>query len=285
MAEIKDSPVPSVDRSLQIAALAGAGESSTVRLSKDLSLTVGVETWANEWQTWWPSRSEVARHFDSISAFNVGIIPTATLVYKKFFISGSLMWTPDYDFGTRSDLTAEKDEEGNLASVRSHKINLKSSRQEGDLTVGYFPLDWLGVAIGYKGIVQDYHEDVRSIDLTDQSGVSTSSSSKSYFNGPIFGVMGSARIEERFTLIGNAFGGYLVARCSPSCDEPGNKAEHGSYVASKIVMRYAATPKLSLTLGYRFQVVHTTFDGGAGFTSRTGIDLSHGPVISVNYRF
>ena len=38
------------------------------------------------------------------SAVNVGFIPTATLTYKNLFITGSYMATPDYQFGTSSQI-------------------------------------------------------------------------------------------------------------------------------------------------------------------------------------
>jgi hypothetical protein len=108
------------------------------------------------------------------------------------------------------------------------------------------------------------------------------SDSTTCHNGPIFGILGSARINDSFALLGNAFGGYMVVSCSPDCPEFG----HDSYAASKLVVRYApkSLPQRSLTLGYRVQVINTDIDA-QGFDTGNGIDLTHNPVFGVNYRF
>jgi len=166
------------------------------------------------------------------------------------------------------------------------ELRTDASRQEGDLTLGYFPLDWLGVAIGYKGIFQRFENEVRFLvaNTTETFRFTTN------YNGITFGVLASAKIDDSFSLIGNAFGGYLFVGCNFSCSS-GNSP----YTAAKLVLRYAPTPRVSLTLGYRVQIVNnppkTPSDSPIvpglplEFDAPSSIDLTHGAVMGVNYRF
>src|SRR5262245_24362723 len=90
----------------QPAALTGAEQTSTMQLSRDLSLTLGLDIWPNQWvksATFFPSGGS---NQGQVSAFGVGFIPTATLTYQRFFLSASYMVTPDYHFGAISAVTA-----------------------------------------------------------------------------------------------------------------------------------------------------------------------------------
>ena len=92
--------------------------------------------------------------------------------------------------------------------------------------MGYFPLEWLGIALGYKGIIQDYELRQK---LTPPSGLtfvnpnadepSTTSTSKIRYNGPILGVLANTTLSDNFALLGNVFGGYLFVDCTPSCEQ------------------------------------------------------------------
>ena len=59
--------------------------------------------------------------------------------------------------------------------------------------------------------------------------------------------------------------------------------EDSPFVSSKLMVRYAPTslPALSLTLSYRVQLIISESDISSG----PGIDVTHGPVVGVNYRF
>jgi hypothetical protein len=132
--------------------------------------------------------------------------------YKSFFLSTSSMWTPDYNFGTTSatDIDPEGAIPGGVIQRRQ-----TASRQEADVTIGYFPLDWLGVAIGYKGVFRGYEfENTRPISpISESRSIGTVKVSTSY-NGPILGVLANTPINERFSLLGNAFAGYMFVDCT-----------------------------------------------------------------------
>jgi len=260
----------------QPAALTGGGETSTIRLGRDLSLTVGLDVWPNQWVKSTSAFPVGGSNIGQVSAFGVGFIPNATLTYQRFFLSTSYMVTPDYHFGKITNLQPI-----NSTTVGLVEFSSTASRQEGDLTIGYFPLDWLGVAIGYKGIFQDFDNKFRVVapvspGLNNETSAPTQ---KVKFNGLTLGALASVKIDDRFSLIGNAFGGYLFISCSPS-----NRCVPGQpnalYTSSKLVLRYTPTPQIAMTLGYRVQVINIQQD-----FAPNGIDLTHGPVIGVNYRF
>jgi hypothetical protein len=165
------------------------------------------------------------------------------------------------------------------------ELGTNASRQEGDLTLGYLPLDWFGVAIGYKGIFQRFDREFRD----PVNGVTASDSTKLNYNGITFGVLVNAQIDDRFSLIGNAFGGYLFVGCGTACSS-GNSP----YTAAKLVLRYAPTPQFSVTLGYRVQIVNNPSKTPSTsnlpglpveFDAPSGIDVTHGAIMGVSYRF
>jgi len=277
----------------QAATMGGVGEPSTLRLGRDLSLTIGLDVWPNQWVKSSGSFPTGGSNVGQVSAFGVGFIPNATLTYQRFFLSASYMVPTDYHFGKTSIVTAPFGvTPGPLGPTPAPadllEVSTDASRQEGDLTLGYFPLDWLGVAIGYKGIFQHFDNEFRST----LAGASMVSEFNARYNGITFGMLASAKIDDRFSLVGNAFGGYLFVSCSPFCvsgDSP--------YTAAKLVLRYAPVPQFSLTLGYRVQIINnppkTPSTSNApvppglpsDFDAPSGIDLTHGPVMGVNYRF
>jgi hypothetical protein len=310
----------------QAAATTGAIEEST-QLGRDLFFTIGFDIWPNQWQKTYsalPASSPLGGNFivdansvnniQASSAFNVGFIPTATLTYKNLFITGSYMATTDYQFGTSSQSVTLPAVVGNVFFPQLSlgvETDLEASRQEWDFTMGYFPLEWLGIAMGYKGIVQDYKlkqtltapvNPPLVFTATGTPTFSTTSSSKIRYNGPILGVLASTRLSDNFALLGNVFGGYLFVDCTPSCTQSvftdnvlnrqtpddvtlGSQSlvEDSPFVASKLMVRYTPTslPALSLTLSYRIQLIISESDISSG----PGIDVTHGPVVGVNYRF
>jgi hypothetical protein len=201
--------------------------------------------------------------------------------------------TPDFDFGTGTEFFPVQSANPNLPFAVLRETSVKASRQEGDVTVGYFPLDWLGLAIGWKGVFQDYENQTRFSLVNGQvlpppfnpPGGWNKTESRTNYNGPIGGVLVSARINDSFSLLGNVFGGYLFTSCTPGCS---SIFDNAAYASSKIVLRYAlpTLPQLSWTFGYRVQVINTFIDdSNIKFDTGNGIDLTHGPILGMNYRF
>jgi hypothetical protein len=269
-----------------------AGEPSTIGLGHEISLTIGLDVWPNQWVKSTPLFPIGGTAVGQTSAFSVGFIPNATLTYQRFFLSASYMVPTGYQFGKTSFVFAPfgvtPDGLGTPADLL--ELSTDASRQEGDLTLGYFPVDWLGVAIGYKGIFQRFSsDDTRSVLF----GPLPDAESRQNYNGITFGVLASAKIDDRFSLIGNAFGGYLFVDCKPVC-----LSGNSPYTAAKLVLRYAPTPQVSMTLGYRVQIINnppktpSTSESPpilpglpTEFDAPSAVDLTHGAVMGVNYRF
>jgi len=221
------------------------------------------------------------------------------------------MATLDYQFGTSSQIVTVPGFRTDGTFVPDIPIgletDLEASRQEWDFIMGYFPLEWLGIAIGYKGIVQDYElkqtltPPINGSFRNPEANEPTTSNSKIRYNGPILGVLANTRLSDNFALLGNVFGGYLFVDCTPSCTQtvitdPSRSRPEGDrllgsqslvedspFVSSKLMVCYAPTslPALSLTLSYRVQLIISESDISSG----PGIDVTHGPVVGVNYRF
>jgi hypothetical protein len=255
--------------------------------------------WPNQWVKSNVTFPIAGTNVGQISAFSVGFIPNATLTYQRFFLSASYMVATGYQFGKISTAVAPAgvtpfDPLGPPPlPAELIETSTNASRQEGDLTLGYFPVDWLGVAIGYKGIFQRFDNEFRGV----VTGSTATDEFKANYNGITFGVLASAKIDDRFSLIGNAFGGYLFVNCSPVC-----LTGDSLYTAAKLVLRYAPTPQFSVTLGYRVQIINNPprtptpeelqrlgVDNRPGlpteFDAPSAIDLTHGAVMGVNYRF
>ena len=272
-------------------------ELSPIGLGRELSFSIGVDVWPNQWVKSIDFFPFGGTQVGQQSAFSVAFIPNATLTYGRFFLSASYMVPTGYSFGKISTVLAPIGvSPGGLEAPAAPpapadilEVRRDASRQEGDLTLGYFPIDWLGVAIGYKGIFQRFDTELRSILL----GASIPTEIETDYNGITFGVLASAKIDDRFSLFGNAFGGYLFASCRPACTK-GNSP----YTAAKLVLRYAPTPQFSVTLGYRVQIINNPpktpsmlnpSDVPPGlpteFDAPSAVDLTHGAVMGVSYRF
>jgi hypothetical protein len=275
----------------QPATVDSASELSTIRLGHELSLTIGLDVWPNQWVKSFVTFPFGGTEVGQISAFSVGFIPSATLTYQRFFLSASYMVPTEYQFGKISTVLAPRGVTPGppgtpMAPADLVEASVNATRQEGDLTLGYFPLEWLGVAIGYKGIFQRFDTELRSV-LADAAAVVKDTTN---YNGITFGVLASAKIDDRFSLIGNAFGGYLFISCRTSCS-----SSNSPYTAAKLVLRYAPTPRVSLTLGYRVQIVNNPPETPSTAPVRPGlpsefdapsaVDLTHGAVMGVSYRF
>lgn len=284
---------PGEDQSSDASALALALADKKLEFSglfgTDLRLTVGVDVWGNQWQTGFGVNPNT-QGFKNLTAtaLGVGIIPNVTLSYGRFFTSASYMWTPDYDFGRFSDVI------NGVGGAFVLEQSTRASRQEAEAVFGYrfFETDrgGIGVAVGYKGIFQDYVTSTRCAALaTPQAFVpgfcvpdgKAGGHSKTNYNGPIAGLVGNASLGSGFSLFGNAAGGVLYTNCDPSCPTFGS----APYAAAKVGASYRPFEiPLAFTLGYRVQVLNTEQQG---VSPRTGnaIDLTHGLIFGANWSF
>lgn len=254
----------------------------SAEIAEGLWVTLGAQIWLNQWQTGSTVISTNGGHVQSFTALGSGLIPTLSLRYKQFFVSGSYMWTPDYDFGKSTETVSVVNAAGAIVGAAEMETSTIASRAEADFSVGYFVHPRLGLKIGYKGIFQDYSQTERQIGGTAVAAQITKGDSKTNYNGVTFGLVANAPMGEGFTLFGTALGGYLGVSCDPDCPT----FSGATYANAEIGASYNPTsiPSLSFTLGYRAQVVNTLLDDSR-FRDGNAIDLTHGLTFGVNWTF
>lgn len=260
----------------------------------DLGLTIGVDLWFNQWQTGFSFNSDQVG-FQNVTqtALGVGVIPNVTLSYRRFFVSASYMWTPDYDFGaTRSIVTipVPLDDGTQFPFPFVLERRIKASRQEVEATFGYrfFETDqgFIAAAVGYKGIFQDYVTAERFALAGDPRNFLTpperaGKHTETNYNGWFVGFVGGASLGGGVGIFGNAAGGVLYPHCNPSCPDLGV----APYAAAKVGVSYRPFDlPLTFAAGYRVQIINTEV---RGLTPRSGnsIDLMHGLVLGANWSF
>lgn len=258
-------------------------EEGSAEIAKDLWFTLGGQVWLNQWQTGVLIVSPNGGSVPTVTALSTGGIATASLSYKEFFVSGSYMATPDYDFGKFTTVLTVVNLAGAIVGAAEVESNVIASRQEADFSLGYFVHPRLGLKVGYKGVFQKYEITDRQIGGTPLAQPILSSTSDTNYNGVTFGVVANAPMGGDFTLLGTALGGYLLVSCVPSCETTFGDA---TYANGEVAASYrpAAMPSLSFTVGYRAQIINTELRD-ARFRNGNAIDLTHGPTLGVNWTF
>ena len=207
--------------------------------SKNLSVTVGLKLWVNEWQTWGGygvSRKTTAN-------------PSVTVKYKNLFVSAGVMPKSNYSVP--------------YVDVFGNPQTTNVPRSEYDLSVGYYVLPQLAVTLGYKQTKQvwgatDYVWKIPAI------GVSAA----------------SAIMDTKMFMYGNAaFGSAQISVTGVS------GLSGGLYTTSELGLGYSIVPAFRMTVGYKYQVIPTTFPQGAGKPSITQFDTTRGLVIGGSYTF
>jgi len=285
------------DRKLELSGLFGT----------DLRLTVGADVWFNQWQTGqtFGSQRQGFRN-ETLTTLGVGIIPNATLSYQRFFVSASYMWTPDYHFGSTTTVLNTNA----LVNVVGFGIqslsvlqetHFTASRQEAEVSFGYrfFETEtgFLGAAVGYKGIFQDYVTSFRRASGAVPFGfgsfgplIRAGGHTQTNYNGWIVGLVGAASLGGGVGVFGNAAGGVLYPNCSGSkkqfADEPSCPGFGvAPYAAAKVGVSYRPfDAPLTFSAGYRIQVLNTEFKGTTPRAGNT-IDLTHGLIVGANWTF
>lgn len=241
---------------LLAASPARADESASARIGKDTYLTVGYKLWINTWETAIAPLS--GQHVNAIVASQVASIPNLSVKYKNFLVSGSYLFTGDYDF------PAFRDTFNN--GVVSSDIKFKASRTEADLNVGYYLTPNLVATVGYKNVEQKYTQTYQG---------TTFAPGKTHYNGMTIGLGGAASIGKGFGMYGNAAYGIMGASYSPSTTH-----DTANYEATEVGFNWRApTVPFSVSLGYKFQYL-TTHSSGV-----TSADVTRGYILGAAYTF
>ncbi|MFQ5586370.1 MAG: hypothetical protein ACE5GF_06075 [Thermodesulfobacteriota bacterium] len=216
------------------------------RLGTDLTISVGTKLWYNSWNKWLFNTGNGNLLSNRSEDNEMSLLPSLSLKYKKFFLTGSWMLPTEYTFPGHPSI-------GNT---------FKMEREEMDVNAGYYVTPSLGLTGGYKAIKQTLGEGTAGgfIDYT----------------GPTLGILGSAGIGNGLAIYGNAAYGFMeMERNSGTVD--------ATYTSSELGLAYIPTPMVSLTLGYKYQVVKSECDSAN--PDKTCTDLTNGFLLGANLIF
>lgn len=236
------------------------------KIGKDLYLIVGYKAWSNSWM----SSADDLRRDGSGNQMNsdsvIASIPSISLKYKNFYISGGYFLNQQYTFQKFTDIT-------------NSQIQYKAERKEFDASIGYNVWRTVSLFVGYKEVLQIFSKYTNNA----QTAISTDAftSSNKYW-GPILGIMGSyAPFDGKFSLygsgsLGRLSGQYLNGRKEES-NLPYNSIELG------MLYQIESLP-LSISIGYKTQTFNSG-GGASGFIGKEFHDLTNGFLLGVNYYF
>jgi len=217
---------------------------------KDLSVTVGLRLWANEWQAW-DTPDSVANAAGSFGTANaVAINPSLTVKYKNWFVSGGFMTPTSYSVpGSSTGST------------------LSATRKEMDMSVGYYFHPQVALTLAYKRIQQTWGG-------TDY-----------VWQIPAMGISTFAPIQNTRTFIyGNGAIGYSkITTSDNSADYWGMKG--GVYTTSEFGAGYSFSSAFRMTLGYKYQASPTSMEANIGTTRVNFVDYTRGFVLGGSYTF
>lgn len=226
--------------------LAAAGTAAAEESEpKNLSVTVGLKAWANEWQSW------NTPGFEQLGAANaVAFNPSVTVKYKNVFVSAGVMPKTNYDVPSSLNGTTTP-----------------ASRREMDVSVGYYVHPQVAVTLGYKQITQTWASDY--IWKIPAVGVS----------------LAAAIQNTRMFMYGNAAVGWASVSTNPSTTATQLDLKGGTYTTSEIGMGYSVLPSFRLTLGYKYQICPTSMLVANRSTHITVTDSTRGFVFGGSYTF
>ncbi len=216
----------------------------------NLSVTVGLRLWANEWQAWDDpyGSSAAAGSFGTANA--IAVNPSLTIKYKNMFVSGGFMAPTTYNVPGSS--TGE---------------TISASRREMDMSAGYYVHPQVALTLGYKRIIQtwggtDYVWQIPAV------GLSTAA--------PLQGTS--------MFIYGNAAVGYSsISTSDNTASYWGMKG--GIYTTGEFGFGYSFSPSYRMTLGYKYQASPTSMESNLSTTRVNFVDYTRGFVFGNSYTF
>jgi hypothetical protein len=242
-----------------------------IQVGKDTFLNAGAKLWINTWQTNLTNYSGQAWN-QLTEGPVVGFIPSIALRHKRIFASGSFMVTPDYTFPTQTNFI------GNTGSIA--KDDVKASRQEADLNIGFYIVPQIALTIGYKGITESF-----KVTHSVNNGAATTTDSKVYLNGVTYGVTGSAPMGNGWSVYGSGAGGYMLVNYGPTRS---NYDDSALYEASELGFAWHPhASSFSATAGYKFQLIQTKISpqNSTNFQNLPRNEVTRGFMLGANYTF
>lgn len=228
-----------LSRSIPSLALLVCAAASPAFAGDDVLVTLGAKVWNNKWTSWdyypplalsstmgLPGASE-----NFTSGSQSALIPSLTLRYQNFLLTGSKFVNKEYGFAGSSG------------------TSFTAKRDETDLHAGYYVLPTLALTVGYKDVKQDF------------------AGGKVFkYSGPIIGAVGSAPLTQGFSLYGNfGYGAMNAEFPSGLTDNSGRGKMNADYLLSDVGIAYSfdvnslfpGAKAMTATLGYRSQTLAT----------------------------
>jgi hypothetical protein len=242
----------------------------TEESGKDLFLAVGVKAWYNEWTS--STTTYVSQGGANVQSFTsdpeLALIPTVSLKYKKFLISGGYMLGTDYDWpGTTDTINI-----GGSPYTAENKS--KAEREELDINVGYSVHSNITLTLGYKQVKQDYTTETGGVGLVSQT-----TKSETKYTGQTIGIMGSAPIAERWGIYANLAYGLMDVKYEGS-----DQKDDATYISSELGFAYVPVSGFVVSFGYKYQIIDTAI-AAEGYGDQKAIDVTKGVILGANYIF
>jgi predicted porin len=217
---------------------------------KNLSVTVGLRVWANEWQAWDDPYgvSSAAGSFGTANA--IAVNPSVTVKYKNWFVSGGFMKPTAYKVPSSSTGTT-----------------ISASRKEMDMSAGYYLHPQVALTVAYKRIQQTWGG-------TDY-----------VWQIPAIGLSTFAPIQDTVMFIyGNTAVGYSkITTTGDATSYWGMKG--GIYTTSEFGAGYSVSPAFRMTLGYKYQASPTSMESNLSPTRVNFVDYTRGVVLGGSFTF
>lgn len=179
--------------------------------------TIGVKAWVHTWSTWIGPASDGG--VSQIESDNeTAIIPSVTLRYRNFFLSGDFFPEKEYNFLNNA-----------LRKVK---------RDEWSVVGGYYLAPQLAVALGYKRIHQDFGSTIFNMNI----------------DVPMVGLQGGALVGDsgNWFLYGNGFVGSISVKTAST---GATQNWDGWYYSTELGLGFRLFERLSATAGYKYQTV------------------------------
>lgn len=228
----------------------------------DVHFAVGTKLWLNTWTKWMFGGNTLLM---SSSDTEIAVIPTVSLKAGNFFVAGGYMTETAYTF---------PDNKSPSTNAGTWYWGFKGWRSEIDLNAGYYVHPSLGLTIGYKQINQRYDYG------TARNVFNGRNTAEFKFYGPTIGLVGGVPLGRGFSLYGNAaFGSMTLERYAPG---QRTVTDDSIYTSSELGFAYAPNQRISLSFGYKTQIVETDLQDS---TVKNAADTTKGFIFGANIIF
>ncbi len=238
--------------------------------ARNFHFTIGYKLWSANWTTW--DADNNGNQF-SLTDGSLANVPNVSMRWHNWLASGSYVSTGSYNFSRFTDVFCLS------GRCYTETRDYHAKRTEWDANVGYFLPTSEGTALaltaGYKNVSQKF-----SVDYVYPSGFPYYNFNSSFnfdVAGPTLGVLGSASVGHGFSIYGNGVGGWMQVK-----HDPFNNFKRGLYEAGELGLAWRPqTVPLSITFGYKYQVLETSFSR----SRNKGEDITRGYILGINYTF